>query len=626
MVILNHTMMNRLLTIIFCIGIVHVSSGQLANTAYVGSAGGGISAGGSYSNISSIGDPAATADLASSADVATYPGFIPGNFIVLSFGLAKDSAVLAVLYEALAGDEWVNNNGWLQSSDISSWNGVFIENQRVVGLSLPSNNLKNSVPDIIVNLAKLDSINFQDNSINKIPDLTSMPSLTKLNVAENRLGFASLLLNTAIAEYDYSPQKRIGLEARNDTVRADSSFVLTAEVSGVGNTYQWIFDDLPEPEEAVIIEGATTNSLALSNLNYDNMGSYRLRATNDALPGLVLETRNQNIWASTDVAGTVVADGAGTLLTDGQVEIYRIYDGPFEKSDSAQLDSQGNYEIKDVVLGDFILLVKQNPVTFPDVIQTYYISTQFWQQADTLLLREAASAIDIQMEFKPEPPVQNELAATFEGSVETDLPDDTDDNLRVNARRKVKRAACSIRRFVPKGRENQDEEGTYELYAYVESDDDGNFTFTDIEPGTYRLNIEYPGVPMDEDSDIEIVVSDTEESQLYQISATITEDGIVVKTDKVLWTPKPFLKNVVLYPNPTVGVMAAQFQVYRKIDDLFAVVRDLKGSVLISQELDPTMGYHNTSFDLTQFESGVYFLEFSDGSGTFKQQVKISKK
>lgn len=618
--------MNRLLTIIFCIGIVHVSSGQLANTAYVGSAGGGISAGGSYSNISSIGDPAATADLASSADVATYPGFIPGNFIVLSFGLAKDSAVLAVLYEALAGDEWVNNNGWLQSSDISSWNGVFIENQRVVGLSLPSNNLKNSVPDIIVNLAKLDSINFQDNSINKIPDLTSMPSLTKLNVAENRLGFASLLLNTAIAEYDYSPQKRIGLEARNDTVRADSSFVLTAEVSGVGNTYQWIFDDLPEPEEAVIIEGATTNSLALSNLNYDNMGSYRLRATNDALPGLVLETRNQNIWASTDVAGTVVADGAGTLLTDGQVEIYRIYDGPFEKSDSAQLDSQGNYEIKDVVLGDFILLVKQNPVTFPDVIQTYYISTQFWQQADTLLLREAASAIDIQMEFKPEPPVQNELAATFEGSVETDLPDDTDDNLRVNARRKVKRAACSIRRFVPKGRENQDEEGTYELYAYVESDDDGNFTFTDIEPGTYRLNIEYPGVPMDEDSDIEIVVSDTEESQLYQISATITEDGIVVKTDKVLWTPKPFLKNVVLYPNPTVGVMAAQFQVYRKIDDLFAVVRDLKGSVLISQELDPTMGYHNTSFDLTQFESGVYFLEFSDGSGTFKQQVKISKK
>ncbi len=618
--------MNRLLTIIFCIGIVHVSSGQLANTAYVGSAGGGISAGGSYSNISSIGDPAATADLASSADVATYPGFIPGNFIVLSFGLAKDSAVLAVLYEALAGDEWVNNNGWLQSSDISSWNGVFIENQRVVGLSLPSNNLKNSVPDIIVNLAKLDSINFQDNSINKIPDLTSMPSLTKLNVAENRLGFASLLLNTAIAEYDYSPQKRIGLEARNDTVRADSSFVLTAEVSGVGNTYQWIFDDLPEPEEAVIIEGATTNSLALSNLNYDNMGSYRLRATNDALPGLVLETRNQNIWASTDVAGTVVADGAGTLLTDGQVEIYRIYDGPFEKSDSAQLDSQGNYEIKDVVLGDFILLVKQNPVTFPDVIQTYYISTQFWQQADTLLLREAASAIDIQMEFKPEPPVQNELAATFEGSVETDLPDDTDDNLRVNARRKVKRAACSIRRFVPKGRENQDEEGTYELYAYVESDDDGNFTFTDIEPGTYRLNIEYPGVPMDEDSDIEIVVSDTEESQLYQISATITEDGIVVKTDKVLWTPKPFLKNVVLYPNPTAGVMAAQFQVYRKIDDLFAVVRDLKGSVLISQELDPTMGYHNTSFDLTQFESGVYFLEFSDGSGTFKQQVKISKK
>lgn len=620
-------MMRRFLFLLFCTGVCQWSFGQLTNTAYVGSVGGGIVSGGQYQSIVVAGDPAASSDIALSDNSTVYSGFIPGNFIILSFGLAKDSAVLAVLYQSMDGDNWVDNSGWLQNSEIGSWKGVFLENQRVVGLSLPSNNLQNSVPSAIVNLNKLDSINFSDNELRKLPDLASMPALTKLNVAENRLGFESLIKNKSIAEFEYAPQKRIGF-TKNDTVRADSSFVLTAVISGEGNTYQWVFDDLPEPEEAVTIEGATTSQLSLSNLNFDNMGAYRLTATNDSLPGLVLESRNQNIWASTDVQGKVLADSSGTLLTAGQVEIYRIYDGPYAKSDSAELDSNGFYKIEDVVLGDFILLVKHDPEAFPDVIQTYYVSTNDWVEADTLFLREAASDIDIQMVFKPKDPPVVENGADFEGNVVEDLPDNPDEensNTRIDARRKVKRAACSIRRFVPKGRGQQEEDGEYELYAYVESDDNGNFSFRDIEDGRYRLNIQYPGVPMDEDSDIEIEVGGNEENQLFQITATVTADGIVVQTDKVLWTPKPFLKNVKIYPNPTAGLMQSEYQVYRKISDLFAVIRDVKGSLLIRQELDPAMGYHQAEFDLTAYESGVYFLEFTDSSGTFRQQIKIGK-
>ncbi len=625
--ILNQKMMKRLLIILFSIGIIHLTSGQLSNTAYVGSAGGGVSSGGNFTSISVAGDPVGTTDLGNGVDLATYPGFIPGKMIILSFGLEKDSAVLAVLYQALGGDDWVDNTGWLQNSDIEEWAGITLDNQRVVGISLPGNNLQNNVPDIILNLNKLDSVNFSDNQLRKLPKMSSMPALKKLNVAENRLGFESLINNKSVEEFDYSPQKRIGF-TRNDTVRADSAFVLTAAISGAGNKYQWVFDDLAEPEVAVAIEGATTNELAIDSLNYENMGSYRLTATNDSLPGLVLESRNQNIWASTDVQGTVFADASGTLLTDGQVEIYRIFDGPFEKSDSAQLDSNGFYKIEDVVLGDFILLVKQDQTDFPDVIQTYYVSTDDWEVADTLFLRQAASDIDIEMIFKPDelPPLTN--GATFNGNVGVDIENNTDEESgsRIEARRKVKRAACSVRRFVPKGRTGQDEEGEFELYAYVESDDDGNFRFTDIEDGRYRLNIQYPGVPMDEDSDIEIVVGGDEESQVFEITATITEDGIVVETRKVLWTAKPFLKNVRLYPNPTDGVMLAEFEVYRKIDDLFAIVRDMKGSVLIRQEVDPSLGYQDVEIDLTSYESGMYFLEFSDSSGAFRQQTKISKK
>ena len=608
------------------IGVVQVSSGQLVNTAHVTSMGGGIVSGGDYQTAVVVGDPAASSNIALStdSDVASYAGFVPGSLIVLSFGLEKDSAVLAVLYQELGGDNWLDNSGWLESDDIESWTGVTLDNQRVVGLSLPSNGLQNDLPGIIRNLIKLDSINLSDNELRKLPDLTTMPSLTKLNVSENRLGFESLIKNLAITEFEYSPQKRIGF-TRNDTVPADSSFVLTADISGANNMYQWVFDDLPEPVDAVEVSGATTNQLPLSNLNYENMGAYRLTATNENLPGLILETRNQNIWASTNVQGTVLADASDNALTDGQVEIYRIYDGPFELSDSAQLDDQGFYQIKDVVLGDFILLVRQDPDIFPDVQQTYYVSTPDWVAADTLFLRSAADDIDIQMALKPDPdPVEN--GADVLGSVESDFAEDVDEEgNRINARRKVKRAACSIRRFVPRGRDEQ-EDGEYELYAYVESDDDGNFTFTDIEDGTYRLNIEYPGVPMDETSEIEFVVGGDEENQVFEVAATVTEEGIVVKTTKVLWSMKPFLKNIQLFPNPTEGKMSAEFLVYRKIDDLFGTVRDIQGSVLIRKELNPSMGYQQMSMDLSAYESGVYFLEFSDSAGSFRQLIKLRRK
>ncbi len=616
--------MKRVLTIMLIIGVVQVSSGQLVNTAHVTSMGGGIATGGNYESAVVVGDPAASSNIALGTDAASYAGFIPGSLIVLSFGLEKDSAVLAVLYRELGGENWLDNSGWLETDDIESWTGVTLDNQRVVGLSLPSNGLQNNLPDIIRNLVKLDSINLSDNELRKLPDLTSMPNLSRLNVAENRLGFESLIRNLAIGEFDYSPQKRIGF-TKNDTVPADSSFVLTATISGTNNAYQWVFDDLPDPVQAVDVDGATTRELALSNLNYENMGAYRLRATNESLPGLVLESRNQNIWASTNVQGTVLADGSGTSLTAGQVEIYRIYEGPFELSDSAQLDNQGFYQIEDVVLGDFILLVRQDNELFPDVQQTYYVSTPDWIDADTLFLRSAADDINIEMALKPDPdPVAN--GADVVGSVESDFADAVDEEgNRINARRKVKRAACSIRRFVPRGRDEQ-EEGEYELYAYVESDDDGNFTFTDIDEGTYRLNIEYPGVPMDESSEIEFVVGGDEENQVFEVAAVVTEEGIVVKTTKVLWSKKPFLKNIRLFPNPTDGKMSAEFLVYRKIDDLFGTVRDIQGSVLIRKELNPSMGYQEMGVDLSPYESGVYSLEFSDSSGSFRQLIKLRRK
>lgn len=179
-----------------------------------------------------------------------------------------------------------------------------------------------------------------------------------------------------------------------------------------------------------------------------------------------------------------------------------------------------------------------------------------------LELYEKADGIDIFMQGY-EPYIPDPTGATFEGLVETDFPEDEgEEDERINSRKKVKRAGCSMRRFVRRGRTDQD--GEFELYAYVESDDEGQFNFTGIEDGRYRLNIQYPGVPMDEDSDIEFEVGGDKENQLFSLTATVTEDGIVVDAKEVLYSLKPYIKNVRIYPNPTAGVMQADFLVHRK--------------------------------------------------------------
>ena len=77
------------------------------------------------------------------------------------------------------------------------------------------------------------------------------------------------------------------------------------------------------------------------------------------------------------------------------------------------------------------------------------------------------------------------------GLVESDFPDpfDPEAGLREDARRRVRRAGCSLLRSRAKNRILQD---TLVLVAYTETDDNGEFSFGDIPPGNYFLNIQIP--------------------------------------------------------------------------------------------------------------------------------------
>lgn len=571
------------------------------------------------------------------ADIVLYTA----GFNLKLSSLERDKEALLAFLSALS--EKFTPENWSESNELTSdWEGITVEENRVTRLELPGTADKQFIGNVSPRFRELNSIKVLDLSnhqLRSFPDVSKWDSLTSINISGNRLSFQHIIPNVNIEGITYSPQRRWHVTL-NDTLQAGADYLVTVPDLGKGTEYQWNFGPLvpgqPFNNDVEPIEGATNRRYQIEGLDYDQQGTYRVDATHPLVPGLTITSRNRNLWASTDLFGTVYADETQSLLTSGTVAIYRVTEPPFYLEDTAAVDGFGRYKFEDLVLGDFILLVRPDRDVYPlsktagakNIVQTYYEKTEFDTAAVKLIVRDRIEGVNIEMVNYTVPTPQTN-GADFTGVVETDIPEDSvrdeESNERILARRKVKRAGCSMRRFVRRGRLGQ-EEGTYELYAYVESDDEGRFQFEDVEDGQYKLNIEYPGVPIDEDAAIYFEVGGDKENQLFEISAVVTEEGIQVESNEVLYSLKPYIKEVNLYPNPTDGQLGIDYLVYRKLDNLKIELMDIRGVKLIEKVIPHAMDYHHAVLDLTDYESGVYFVNFTDGARSFRHQIKVSRK
>lgn len=166
-----------------------------------------------------------------------------------------------------------------------------------------------------------------------------------------------------------------------------------------------------------------------------------------------------------------------------------------------------------------------------------------------------------------------------------------------------------MRRFVASGRVN--ENGKYELYAYVESDDDGKFTFENIEAGKYRLNIEYPGIPMDTTSFVEFEIgADGVEKNTLTLVALVTDDGIIVEKIEELGFYRKYFKDLNVYPVPANHTMTIS---YTKLlhDGVLLRLVDLQGRTVLEKPME--RGYNQEmQIDVSAVPSGIYLLNFID--------------
>ncbi|MFT6965186.1 MAG: hypothetical protein ACJAT1_000391 [Marivirga sp.] len=532
--------------------------------------------------------------------------------------LERDVAALKALYSTTNGATWTGITWDTTQLNPADWNAsgtdIVVENSRVVEVRLPNNNLSGNISPIISQMLGLRAIDFSGNNIEGLPKLSSLPNLTSLNMEGNKLGYEDLEPNVNITGFSFANQQLLG-EPISIEQEAGSSYTTQFDFAGTANTYQWYRNDQ-------IINGAITDSIQIDSLVFANTGEYYLAVANNIInakyPGFKLSSALTSLYATAQVAG-LVTDANGFATTAGKLSLFEItsngsYDTVLFQNNTPDLDlnSDGTYTISNVRLGDYILLVKPNKAQYPNLLPTYYAQTIDWDLATTLSLRGNSNDVNIIMEGTPQA-----LAGTsvFSGYLEEEYEESV--NGRALPRRRVGGAGVSVRRIGNSNKGISVFNG--ELVAYTITDENGEFMIPNLPAGDFISKIDYPGIPMNESSDIRFSLTG-ENLESLQVVAIV--DNGVCTMETVLYTAvgEAFNVEIIIYPNPFSDKinLTGDLQFLKQVR-LF----DGKGQLIkLLKESDLSADH---SIDLNDIPAGMYILNL-DWQNGLSSSSKIIKK
>jgi Leucine-rich repeat (LRR) protein len=100
-----------------------------------------------------------------------------------------DSLALVDIYTSSNGSNWLRAANWLTNRPIAQWEGVRVENGRVVGLTLINNNLVGALPASVFALSRLQTLDLSNNTLSGVlPSVLSLvPELREIRLRNNTI-------------------------------------------------------------------------------------------------------------------------------------------------------------------------------------------------------------------------------------------------------------------------------------------------------------------------------------------------------------------------------------------------------------------------------------------------------
>ncbi|MEQ8926224.1 MAG: hypothetical protein RLO81_10455, partial [Fulvivirga sp.] len=257
--------------------------------------------------------------------------------------------------------------------------------------------------------------------------------------------------------------------------------------------------------------------------------------------------------AETTTASGQILTSSGDPVTNGEVLLFEInQEATAFDTLSTSLNNQGNFTFSNIVIGDYLALGKPNVNNFPGQLPTYFEEIDLWEEADTLLIEATNPTFNITL---IEEPREETGPGQVAGFVEEELDQGNDPGGRIDARGRVNGAGVSMRRARQTGR---GEETVYDLVDYVFTNENGEFFFENLPAADYRINIQYPGYPMDNESDVDIIIEESKNND-YNLEALVDEGKISVTILSTTGLLDELIRKVNVYPNPAVESIKIEF-------------------------------------------------------------------
>lgn len=510
--------------------------------------------------------------------------------------LEKDSLILVSFYQNTNGTGWTDNSGWL-SEPLVNWKGIEIQKGRVSAIRLDSNTIAGEVPAEFAKLDGLTQVGLAGNAITQVPDLRNLRLIQELRLENNQLSFEDLEPNSDLTGISYAPQAILKAVALHE-VAVGQPFTL--EISGQGTTdvYHWYHDSLK-------LENQTSSLLNIASVDRSTMGDYYVEVTNPQVPGLTLKSEGQRLEALATISGTL--ENPDFLVDKGKVLLLQTRANGTYDTVAVQTLNANSFSFSDVYLRDYLILSEPDTSAYESLLATYYGNALFWDEADTLKLSANTEGLVIDVQQLVQ---ESSGTAKIEGT----FTNEEQINGRTTNNTRIEGAKITLLKEVEA--EGSTDEPGFSMIAFTYTDEDGFFSFQNLEKASYKLKIDYPGVSMNEAYDIAIdLTAPTIDSR--QVEAKIVNNQIQVEDITVLSVGNELAVETQMFPNPASEQVQLRLPASAGFEQLSLL--DVRGNPLKEYRIQ---GENRLSLNLQDLDAGLYILRLKGKKTMYLRLLK----
>lgn len=147
--------------------------------------------------------------------------------------------------------------------------------------------------------------------------------------------------------------------------------------------------------------------------------------------------------------------------------------------------------------------------------------------------------------------------------------------------------------------------------THTVTDDQGQYSFGNLPYGTYKLEVEIVGV----EQAVRWVTLSANQPSSTGNDFEVTPDGIVLGINDLVAESKLHIS-----PNPTTGLVNFSFEAKANFDAKISVAR-ADGQTILLENQAVAKGSQSLQLDLTNFPSGLYFLQITTGQEVISRKI-----